>query len=101
MAYPVHKRRDISALNFTHLHLSLINHISILQPSLQDLIIYIYNSSTIIMSDGNNNASTGQSYLDQATGLAQRAMGTVTGDSSTQVSIYLITNNPTLSTTPY
>ncbi|CAG8097013.1 unnamed protein product [Penicillium salamii] len=34
------------------------------------------------MSDGN--ASTGQSYLDQASGLAQRAMGTVTGDSSTQ-----------------
>ncbi|KAJ5561266.1 hypothetical protein N7535_004267 [Penicillium sp. DV-2018c] len=37
------------------------------------------------MSDGNNNASTGQSYLDQATGLAQRAMGAVTGDSSTQL----------------
>ena len=39
------------------------------------------------MSDGN--ASTGQSYLDQASGLAQRAMGTVTGDSSTQVSSIL------------
>ncbi|KAJ5481237.1 hypothetical protein N7475_000049 [Penicillium sp. IBT 31633x] len=37
------------------------------------------------MSDGTGNASTGQSYLDQATGLAQRAMGAVTGDSSTQL----------------
>ncbi|OGE50647.1 hypothetical protein PENARI_c016G00728 [Penicillium arizonense] len=34
------------------------------------------------MSDGNS--STGQSYLDQATGLAQRAAGAITGDSSTQ-----------------
>ncbi|KAJ5588063.1 hypothetical protein N7537_010741 [Penicillium hordei] len=40
------------------------------------------------MSDNTGNASTGQSYIDQATGLAQRAMGTVTGDSSTQVSIH-------------
>jgi uncharacterized protein YjbJ (UPF0337 family) len=35
------------------------------------------------MSDGNS--STGQSYLDQATGLAQRAAGAITGNSSTQV----------------
>jgi uncharacterized protein YjbJ (UPF0337 family) len=40
------------------------------------------------MSDGNS--STGQSYLDQATGLAQRAAGAITGDSSTQVN-----NHPT------
>ncbi|KAJ5749345.1 uncharacterized protein N7511_011041 [Penicillium nucicola] len=34
------------------------------------------------MSD--SNSSTGQSYLDQATGLAQRAAGAVTGNSSTE-----------------
>lgn len=59
----------------------------ILQPSLiSSLHTTIYYS--IIMSDNTGNASTGQSYIDQATGLAQRAMGTVTGDSSTQVSIH-------------
>ena len=36
------------------------------------------------MSDGNS--STLGSYVNQATGLAQRAMGAVTGDSSTHVS---------------
>lgn len=34
------------------------------------------------MSD---NSSTLKSYVDSATGLAQRAVGTVTGSSSTQV----------------
>lgn len=37
------------------------------------------------MSDNNNNASTLNSYINQATGLAQRAMGSVTGNPSTQV----------------
>ena len=32
-----------------------------------------------------NNSSTVKSYVDSATGLAQRAVGTVTGSSSTQV----------------
>ncbi|KAG0153593.1 hypothetical protein PDIDSM_2247 [Penicillium digitatum] len=36
------------------------------------------------MSDNTGNVSTAQSYLNQATGLAQRTMGAVTGDSSTQ-----------------
>lgn len=53
---------------------------------LYNQLLILHLPSTIYnMSDGN--ASTGQSYLDQATGLAQRAMGTVTGDSSTQVSL--------------
>jgi uncharacterized protein YjbJ (UPF0337 family) len=40
------------------------------------------------MSDGNS--STLQSYVDQATGMAQRAVGSVTGDSSTQVRVLVL-----------
>lgn len=39
--------------------------------------------NTINMSD--NNSSTLGSYVNQATGMAQRAFGAVTGDSSTEV----------------
>jgi uncharacterized protein YjbJ (UPF0337 family) len=96
----------ISGLPVTSFHYFInhfINHF-ILEPSLISSLSTIYHlpstiyhlPSTIyhlpfnhsIMSDNTGNASTGQSYIDQATGLAQRAMGTVTGDSSTQVSIH-------------
>ncbi len=43
------------------------------------------HSTTINMSD--NNSSTLGSYVNQATGMAQRAFGAVTGDSSAQVHI--------------
>lgn len=36
-------------------------------------------------SNDTTNTSTLKSYLDQATGVAQRAVGSLTGDSSTQV----------------
>lgn len=37
------------------------------------------------MSDNNQNPSTVQSYVDSATGMAQRAVNTVTGSSNSEV----------------
>jgi uncharacterized protein YjbJ (UPF0337 family) len=48
-------------------------------------------------NNNNNNASTLNSYINQATGLAQRAMGSVTGNPSTQVSTHHIPPRCTMS----
>lgn len=42
-----------------------------------------------------NNSSTLKSYVDSATGLAQRAVGTVTGSSTTQVRVFPYPNSRT------
>lgn len=93
---------------FCHdVHSSLLQQFIFRQFILQQSIISSLPTTTIyhllstiyhpiIMSDNTGNASTGQSYIDQATGLAQRAMGAVTGDSSTQVSIHSSPPTPTI-----